>query len=216
MSTDIQTTKTQLPVSEEAQNIAREAGRETTFQAMIKFKKGDYWCDGDQIPLGTTMIAHAIGWTKVWIKFENRTVVDRRMYRVDRKEICPERSALPDQDASLWPNGLDGRPADPWTLQYLLPLEDPETGEVRIFVGGSSGGRRAVAGLCTAYGRRVLKGLDSQPIIELHSGTFPSPRYGDVICPVFKIVGWDDAATAQVRVSEATVKRDEFQDEIPF
>ena len=42
--------------SDEAKNIGDEACNDTGFQAMIKFKKGDYWTADEQIPLGTQFI----------------------------------------------------------------------------------------------------------------------------------------------------------------
>ncbi|HEY2530298.1 MAG TPA: hypothetical protein VGJ20_20570 [Xanthobacteraceae bacterium] len=214
----------QVPaINDEAKAISDEAASEGGFQPMIKFKKGDYLCDGEEVPLGTRYIAHAIGWTKTWVKFENRTVVDRKVYRVARKERCPERDQLPDLDEKFWGPGLDGRPADPWVLQYLLPMEDETTGEVRIFVGSSFGGRRAVAELCTAYGRRAAKqGGSGQPIVELQTVDMPTKNYGDVPRPKFEIVGWDDGDAAPERreemskVTAAAAKRAEFDDAIPF
>lgn len=203
-------------ISDEAKNIGDEASNDTGFQAMIKFKKGDYWCGDDQVPLGTRYLAHAIGWTKSWVHFENRTVVERRNFRVAKREKAPERDELPNNDPNTWPFGLDGRnKADPWVLQYLLPMEDMDTGEVAIFVGSSFGGRRAVGEVCSAYARRAAKQKTGQPIVELQQTTFSTKNYGEVRRPLFKIVGWDDAsldATAPVKLTP----KEEFQDEIPF
>ena len=71
-----------------------------------------------------------------------------------RGETPPLREALDDLDQASWPRGHDGKPADPWVFQYLLPLENLETGEVVIFVTQSVGGQRAVSDLAESYGKQ--------------------------------------------------------------
>lgn len=205
--------------SQEVDNIGREADTDT-YQQMIKFKKGDYWCGEDEIELGTRYIAHCIGWTKSWVHFENRAMVERRNYRVAKGERAPERDQIPNNDPATWPMGLDGKNrADPWVLQYLLPLENPETGEVHIFVGSSFGSRRAVGTLCSAYARHAAKGDTAQPIIELQATSFPTKNYGDVDAPLFTIVAWDSGESADVQPElklDDSKSANDLDDEIPF
>lgn len=215
---------------QEARNIADEAETDAGFMKMLKFKKGDYWCDGEEIALGTQLVAHAVAWTKAWIKFENRTVVERRIYRISKGEHAPERDRLVDAegkvmdaDESFWPMGINGKPADPWVYQYLLPMES-KNGEVRIFVASSFGGRRAVADVCSAWGRRRAKQPNcGQPIIKLEKLMMPTRNYGDVPRPYFEIIGWDegDAVFAGSGpdgggIPDEVLRKQEFQDEIPF
>jgi hypothetical protein len=211
-----------LPMkNDEVRNIGEEADRDAGFQKMLKFKKGVYYCDGEEIALGTKLVAHAIGWTKCWVRFADQKVVERKIYRVSRGEKAPERDQLSDNDESKWPIGINRQPADPWVYQYLLPMEDQRSNEVRIFVGSSFGGRRAVADLCSAYARRAQKRPGSgQPVITLQMVMMPTKNFGDVPRPHFEIVGWDDEAVAseppRVVVSEESLKKQEFDDEIPF
>jgi hypothetical protein len=211
-----------LPMKDEVRNIGDEAQNDAGFQKMLKFKKGVYFCDGEEIDIGTKYIAHCIGWTKTWVHFADQKVVERKIYRVARGEKAPERDQLPDNDQSQWPIGINKQPADPWVYQYLLPMEDPRSGEVRIFVGSSFGGRRAVADLCAAYARHSTKHKGSgQPIVTLQMLMMPTKNFGDVPRPHFEIVGWDDEAATSERepirtVSEEVLKKQEFDDEIPF
>lgn len=201
----------------ETRNISEAAQDDAGFQKMLKYKKGDYWCDGHEVPLGTQVIAHCIGWVKAWIKFENRTVIERKLYRVARGERAPERDELPDKDQQYWGPGLDGRPADPWTLQYLLPMENLETGEQYVFIGSSFGGRRAVGELCSAYARRRAKDRDTgQPIVELQSTTMPTRNYGHVKRPIFEIVSWGSEHEPVEQISKAVSAKNEMDDDIPF
>lgn len=209
------------PAQQEAANIAAEAAAET-FQKMIKFKKeGEtsvYISDGEVLEIGTQMIAHALAWTKTWVKFKDKEVVERKIYRIARGEKCPERDELDENDPSKWPLGLNNKPSDPWVLQYLVPLESMD-GEVRIFVASSFGGRRAVSELCSAYGRRRVKDPScGQPIIRLDKGLMPTRNFGDVARPQFTIVGWDDQGIrGEVKeIATEAMKREEFNDEIPF
>jgi hypothetical protein len=109
--------------SAEVENIHVAAQADSGFEKILKFKKGEYFVGDEEIPPGTQYIAHAKAWTKCWIKFVDSEVAERKTYRVALGEKPPEREDLDDQDQSKWSEGLDGKPADPWVYQYLLPLE---------------------------------------------------------------------------------------------
>ena len=147
----------------EVENILGAAQEDAGFEKLLKFRKGDFFIGEELVPLGTKYIAHAIGWTKCWIKFVEDEVAERKTYRVALGEQPPEREDLDDLEKDNWPEGIDGKPADPWSLQYLLPLEKISDGEVVIFTTSSFGGRRAVADLCTAYAKRTNKKRKLRP-----------------------------------------------------
>jgi hypothetical protein len=139
--------------SDETDNILNAAQDDAGLGKILKFKKGNYLIGDDEIPLGTKFIVHTNAWVKMWIKFVNNKVADRKVYRVALGEKPPVREELDDLDKTLWPDGIDGEPADPWTLQYMMPFENISSGEIVIFTTPSKGGRRAVSDLCLAYGR---------------------------------------------------------------
>jgi len=218
-------TGTTLSTNAEAEHLIN-AAREDGFEKLLKFKDGEYFIGEEQVPRGTEYVAHAIGWTKAWIKFVDNKVAERKIYRVSRGERPPEREDLDDLDKTKWPDGLDGKPADPWVLQYLLPFEST-SGEIVIFVTRSFGGRRAVADLCAAYGRRAAQNQGcGQPIIKLGKADMPT-KYGKKPRPLFEIVSWNETdcdgeparlATAPdgaVGLPPAAVAQ-ELDDEIPF
>ena len=179
--------------STEAENILVAAKEDAGFDKLLKFKKGEYLIGEELVPLGTEYIAHAVGWTKCWIKFVDGGVVERKTYRVAYGERPPEREDLDDLDRDKWPEGLDGNPADPWVYQYLLPLEHLPSGEVVIFVTSSAGGRRAVADLCSAYAKRVGKRANcGQPIVKLAKAEMPTKKIRQGARPYFEIIGWDE------------------------
>ena len=78
----------------EVENILGAAQEDAGFEKLLKFKKGEYFIGEELVPLGTEFIAHAIGWTKCWIKFVDDEVVERKVYRVALGERPPEREDL--------------------------------------------------------------------------------------------------------------------------
>jgi hypothetical protein len=138
------------------------------------------------------------------------------MYRVSHGERPAEREELGDLDQTKWPLGLDGKtPADPWTLQYLMPLEDT-SGNIVVFATRSMGGRRAVADLCAAYGRRASKNKGcGQPIIKLASVDMPT-KFGKKSRPLFEIVAWNEPEDGGGMAPVVADSEEELNDAIPF
>ena len=205
-----------LPATQEATAILNAAQEDAGFEKLLKFKKGVYVCDGQDVPQGTQYIAHCVGWTKCWIKFRDGTVVERRTYPVASGKVPPHREELDDQDQSTWEPGLDGKPADPWVYQHLLPLED-KSGDLIVFVTSSIGGKRAVADLCKLYGRRTSRtGVSEQPLVKITVAVMPSQRFGNVPRPNFEVVGWDSHREGIREVKAPDTLKQEMDDEIPF
>lgn len=204
-----------VTTGKETENILAAAKEESVFDKLLKFRKGDYFISEDKIPLGTEYLAHCVGWTKCWIKFVDEKVADKKMYRVALGEKPCDRNDLDELDT------ID-TDDDPWSLQYLLPLENTESGEVVIFTTSSIGGRRAVSGLCDTYAKRKRKGNDGQPIIKLAAAEMNTKNFGKVPCPHFEIVTWDDGTTDTHEISDAVIpvqpvaKHSDMDDEIPF
>ena len=207
-----------LPATQEASAIATAAQEDGGFEALLKFKKGVYSVSGEDVPLGRKYIAHCIGWTRCWIKFEHQQVVDRKMFPVREGKRPPDREQLDSTDPSTWQMGPNGAPSDPWVYQYLLPMEDVDTGDVVVFVTSSIGGKRGVADLCKAYSRRVARtGNSEQPIIKLAKAVMPTRMFGDVPRPMFEIIGWTGDQVEGIReVKAPDTLKDEMDDEIPF
>jgi hypothetical protein len=215
--TDITQLNQNLPATQEANEIRKAADEDGAFESLLKFKKGDYSCAGEPVAMGTQYIAHCIGWTRCWIKFENQQVVDRKMYRVAEGRRPPDREELDSNDSSTWSMGPNGQPSDPWVYQYLLPMEHTETGDVCIFVTASIGGKRGVADLCKAYSRRVARtGKSEQPIVALAKAVMPTRMFGDVPRPQFDIVGWTGDQHESIREIKPQSLREELHDDIPF
>jgi hypothetical protein len=216
MTTDT-TEKPNLPAvyEQEADNILAASKKDCSFEKLLKFKKGKYFISEDEVPLGTQYVAHANQWTFCWIKFVDKKVAERRMFKVSDGIAPPEREELDDNDQSSWEIGLDGKPKDPWSLQYLLPLENFENGEIVIFTSATAGGRMSIAELSQAWSRHVKRGSRAMPIVKLSVDNFTSKKFGAVQRPLFEITGWDEAPASGVEIAPPTAAS-ELNDEIPF
>ena len=213
-----------LPVEleTEADNILAAAEEDAGFEKLLKFIKGKYYVgpkeSRTETPLGSQFIAHASQWTKCWNKFADGKVSDRRMGKVAEGYVPPEREELGDTDQSKW-EIVDSKRRDPWSLHYILPMEEMERGEVFIFTTPSIGGHIAVSDLCKAYAKRAKKGLRGLPIVRLGATDMPTKAYGIVPRPDFIIEGWDDASGGggvdEMKIIDAT-SRGDMDDEIPF
>jgi hypothetical protein len=213
MSNDLTKKTNNLPTAyeEEADALLESThGREK----LLKFVKGKYFIRKDEVPLGTQYVVHANQLTYCWIKFRDNKVVEPRLHgKAAEKWVPPEREDLDDNDKSKWEIGLDGKPKDPWCFQHLLPFENLETGEVLIFATPSNGGQIATEELVREYAYRLKrKKSRALPIVKLAASTFTSPKFGEVVRPLFEIEGWEDAPTGDGKTTVA----DDVGDEIPF
>lgn len=202
----------------ETKYLLAAAQQELSFERLLRFKKGVYEVGGETVPIGSEFLAHTTAWTKCWIKFRDKTVVDRKTYCVARNEKPPQREELDDNDETKWPRDPSGKPTDPWVYQFLLPLENLKTSEVVIFTTSSIGGRIAVGDLTEAYANRAQGGRTGQPIVTLEVAIMPTKNFGPVQRPKFQISGWDDAANTESAPKVHTPEEvdEDMDDRIPF
>lgn len=212
----IENTSALPAVADEIDNILAAASEHAGFPEMLKYKKGQYVIGEDTVPLNTQYLAHPEAWTKCWLKFTDGKVAERRPYPMSSSERPPERHEMGDEDQTAWSSGFDGRPADPWCLQSLLPLENPLDGKIVVFTTSSVGGNIAVNELCSAWAKRRKKGNHGQPIVKLQSTEMPTKNFGKIPRPEFVIVDWNDADGDVLVASPAISAADEMDDSIPF
>jgi hypothetical protein len=215
-TTEFAETGKNVPITiNEAENILAAAREHAGFEKILKFRKGEYFIGDESIPLGTELLAHPEAWTKSWIKFEGGKVTDRKLYRVARGEVPPEREELDDLDRTAWESGSNGQ-QDPWVKQQLLPFENLTTGEVVVFATSSIGGMRAIGELCSAWAKREKRRNHGQPIVRLRSDEMPTKNFGKVPCPKFEIAGWSDTGSDAFEVPPPVVSEEEFEDQMPY
>ena len=200
---------------------AAEAGSE--FGKILKFVKGEWQIGDDTVAESTKFIAYIDELARAWIKFEDQSVTDRRITKVAMGRP-PEREDLGDTDSSKWEVGEDGKPRDPWVMQWLLPMSPADAaGDLTVFATSSKGGIGAIGALCQVYGRSPRNGL--LPIVALKCASYKHPQYGKVLKPDLPIVGWHGTAPQAVSsnfpkpssgVDGAFVPFDDQIDEIPY
>jgi hypothetical protein len=126
-------------------------------------------------------------------------------------------------DPSEWPDGLDGKPADPWRYAKFLFLIDPASAEVFTFTSSTTGGRIGLNDLTAQIKLMRSTRPGAVPIVELQSRQMKT-KFGMKPRPFFQVVGWrvkNEEATKLI--ADSTDKDDDgaktvnaYDDEIPF
>jgi hypothetical protein len=155
---------------------------------LLKFSKG-FWIagsDGPELPRGTQLTARVDELAHGWTKWKGQKPVEHHLGRFAEGFIPPARSALGDEDESLWETDKNERPRDPWAFSFYLPLEGQ--GETYIFTTSSWGGKKAMRNLCDAYTRREKPEL--LPLVELDVNQRRHKDFGNIPEPLLDVVGW--------------------------
>src|SRR5262249_54838034 len=130
-----------------------------------KFRKTS---DEEEIPEGTNFVVIYDQIQGGWIKFMGKgNPPERKQGSLFEGFVPPARETLGDLDESEWEVGLSGKPADPWQMQLLLPLQNVETGELFVFNTSSITGRRAVDGLIAMCARMQRTEPNDYPVVKL-------------------------------------------------
>jgi hypothetical protein len=172
--------------------------------------------DDEEIPEGTELVVIYDQIQAGWIKFNGKgNEPTRHIGPIFDGYMPPPRDTLGDDDETQWEIGLNGKPADPWQHQMLVPVQNPKTDELFIFNTTSITGRREVTNLMKHCNRMLKKEPDLYPVIKLQVGGYEhrDERVGWVKTPKFVVVGnapKDDTAAAK------TATGHDLNDEIPF
>ena len=203
------------PVS--AYLAAHGVGMSGTFFKFAKDGKFRKTSDDEEIPEGTQFVVIYDQIQGGWIKFMGKgNPPERRQGNLFDGFVPPDRETLGDTDESEWEVGLSGKPADPWQLQLLLPLQNVETNELYVFNTTSITGRRAVDNLIQACSRMQRAEPDVYPVIKLRISGFEhrDERIGWIKTPAFERCG--KAPKADLTAVTTSVAGDMSDDEIPF
>ena len=172
--------------------------------------------DDEEIPEGTEFVVIYDQVQGGWVKFMGKgNPPERKQGPLFAGFVPPPREELGDTDQSEWEEGLSGKPADPWQLQLLLPLQDIKTGELFIFQTTSITGRRAVDRLIQSCARMMTTEPNVYPVIKLRISGFDhrDERVGWVKVPAFERVG--KAPKADTTMVDTSLAGD-LNDEMPF
>jgi hypothetical protein len=181
--------------------------------------------------------AHFIGREKTLVEVGRQFVaIDIREGWLFLKKDCPAEYSMRAIDGpkpprpqsfanpSEWPDGLDGKPNDPWRYAKFLYLLDPLSAEVFTFTSSTTGGRIGISDLSAQI--QLMRGTrpGAVPIVELQSRQMKT-KFGMKPRPFFQVVGWRvKSDEAQKLIADSTDKDDgdgtktvnDLDDEIPF
>jgi hypothetical protein len=175
---------------------------------LLKFDKGKYR-EGENEVTGHERIAHVGAAMKGWVKFKNGKVVDRRIGRIADGFQPADRDDLGDLDQDKWEEDMTGKPRDPWSLEYYLPFEDPDSGDITTFITKSKGGVGAIGKLFNVFANNVSKG---SPTVKLDVRLYRHPQFGEIATPNFPVVAWEGRTPDGVTAAGNA----DINDEIPM
>jgi hypothetical protein len=153
-------------------------------------KKGKWSANGEDVEAGKEFIAYPMDAMRGACRWEDDKVVETKVGRIADKFPAFKKEDFPaDED---------------WKPQVAMPLEDPETGEIFMFVSCATGAKIAVEKLIQLTARAVKKGNgDITPLVRLSSSIFVSEEFGEIVRPAFEVVPRETLKT-------------ELNDKIPF
>jgi hypothetical protein len=183
------------PATREPMNPFEEFGatssRGNIAGRLMKFSKGDYFVDDEEIPLGTKFVAVMDELLIGWVKWEDNRPSEQLMGKVAERFVPAPREALGDNDESLWPPDASGRPRDPWQMTFYLVLKDVgkpvENDNLYTLPMNSEGGKDAVKRLCSTYGKAMRQRPDEWPIVEIGVESYVHATWGRIKKPTLKV-----------------------------
>ena len=158
----------------------------------LSFKNGDwsYGQNGDELPIGTRLIANMPGLRIGWKRWQDRQVTSEVMQLLIENPREAPRSTLGDDDPSLWP--IDDRTKqvrDPWALTNELQLVDG-TGQQYIYSTSSQGGLNCIRRLCEEYSKLRRQKPNMLPVVELEADHYQHKEFGKTYVPQLPICAW--------------------------
>jgi hypothetical protein len=179
---------------ERLQALARSATADT----LIKYNSGTWLIADVAVPDGTEFILLPEQVTHSWTHFSDKKVADEitaivvddedgdtELKRVRGKE----RNDLGHEDQTQWELDSSGKPKDPWSYGFGLPMTNRKTRALVVFRTASVGGMGAIGKEVAAYVSNKRLG---HPIVTLSTGSYKNKKHGGYTnFPVFLNVGYE-------------------------
>jgi hypothetical protein len=64
------------PFNAEVENVGEAARKDASFDPSLVFRKGEYFIDEEQVPVGSEYLAHPEAGVKVWRKYDGERLVE--------------------------------------------------------------------------------------------------------------------------------------------
>jgi hypothetical protein len=169
-----------------------EEGNLGTIGKVIEFKKGQWSVDGQDVKNGKRFVVDMEGGYRCVVKWFDGHPVDGtfQLASIARGERLPFRNELGDYDESLWEEGLDGKPKDPWSYGHRQIMKGWTGETLYTFRTSSFGGKKAMQLLYGEYERQKDQHPSKYPVIELNQEKVINKTFGPIPEPRFPIIGW--------------------------
>lgn len=187
----------------------------------VKFDNGAYFIGREKTLIEEGRQFVAIDVREGWLFLKKDTPAEYEM-----RSVGGPKPPRPDSftDISTWPDGLDGKPTDPWRYAKFLYLVDPVSAEVFTFTSSTTGGRIGLSDLTSQIQLMRSTRPGAVPIVELQSRPMKT-KFGMKPRPFFQVMGWrvkSEEATKLIADSadksggEGAETVNALDDEIPF
>jgi hypothetical protein len=179
--------------------LARSASNVT----MIKYNSGNWTISDIPVTAATRFVLYPDQVSHSWTHFaDGKAVTEIAAIVADDVEGDVElrivkgkdREDLGYDDQTKWDLDSSGKPRDPWSYGFALPMMNAGTGAVVVFKIASVGGMGAIAGQVASFNRNRHLGY---PIVTLSTGSYKNRKHGGYTSyPVFVNVGYDKPPAA--------------------
>ena len=183
----------------------------------IKFDNGAYFIGREKTLIQPDRQFVAIDVREGWLFLKKDTPAE-----YDMRAIGGPKPPRPNSfsDPSEWPDGLDGKPADPWRYAKFLYLLDPLSAEVFTFTSSTTGGRIGISDLTAQIQLMRSTRPGAVPLVELQSRQMKT-KFGMKPRPFFHVMSWrvkSEEATKQIADGGGgdSTTVNPYDDAIPF
>jgi hypothetical protein len=134
--------------------------------------------DNVEVPDGTEFVAFLHETQKGHIKFNVDGPPDVQMVRVDQNAEVPERDTLGDNDRTKWPLDFNGEKADPWKLQFAIPMQRHDAGgELYVLVSRGPVAMTSVENLLGRWRHHPKRKEGFIPVIRIKNSSYWNKKY---------------------------------------
>lgn len=182
------------------EDYGNQSTRRNIVGKILKFSKGDYICDDEEVPLGTKYVVLMDQLLIGWIKWWDNKPESQEMGLLVEGFVPMKREQLGDTDKAEWETDASGKPRDPWQFTNYLVLKPvgakTEEANLLTFPASSQGAVGTVQELCRTYGKAMRQRPDEWPVVEIGARVYDHKEWGRIKAPTLEVVGWEKKAAA--------------------
>jgi hypothetical protein len=158
-----------------------------------------HWMDRDGLTFPPDAHMLALATATALQRWENQMPVETIIKRPNQAFPNADdlNAAIP---LDKWEDGIDGEPREPWQLQYIVYLLDPNDASMFTFINSTVGAEIAVERLKNKVKwMRALRGENVVPLVKLDSRPMKT-KFGQKMRPEFTVIEWRDLSGGRTLV----------------